>query len=199
MPVYKNQAIIKLKNGEPDSLVTYDKFKEMYSKIKDERFRHIFAILYFTGCRPKELRYITSAHIRRHKKGKKDLLLIQIRTVKKGKKDGKEVVSYRTVPLSMKYPEIKALWKFVNSVPYGFYIAPLRLVKDERHWISYRLNKYGIDLPPYFFRHNQASIQAMAGVPTSKIAALRGTSEAITEKHYRHFIFSDLTDTAEVW
>jgi len=181
MPIYKNPRLKRLIKYGKD-IMYYDEFHELWTHTKGSDNKVLLTLLYFTGARPIEFKALTVANFRID--NNRNRIYVSIPTAKKKR------LQYRIIPLSLKYPEVQQLKAYIEglrSLHPLHYLFPVALTNDIRHWIRHKLKKAGVDYPPYFFRHNFASILYTKGVELRKIAAMRGTSEKVTEQVYSHF------------
>ncbi len=175
MPRYKNEKMKMFVERGIIEPIKYENFKGAWNKMKRKDIRFAFTILYFTGARPIELRYITCGDISSESKYWK----IGIPSAKNGR--------FRYIYIPKKYAEFQEIYEYAQKHPSQYRLFPEFVwIKDIRHHLQYYFKKYGIDVPPYFFRHNRMSLLAEKGASVEEIKYFKGAKTIASVEPYLH-------------
>jgi integrase len=177
MPLYKNEALANLRQGSPLKIMEYKEFHELAERIADKRVKVIFSLLYFTGARPAELVYLKARDI--YQKGPK-IWIYYTTTLKRGVP--------RRFPILARFAEARAIMRYRERILDGeaLLFPELARVKQPKDYIGYRLNKAGVNFPPYYFRHNRFTIMASKGATIELLKNLKGARRISSVEYYLH-------------
>ena len=175
MPIYKNEKLKLFKEKGIIETINYEQFKKLWSQIKRKKIRMAFTIMYFSGCRPVELRHITCQDVTIEGKYYK----IGIPAAKNGR--------FRYVYIPRKYSEMEEVFEFTQNYPPQYRLfSEYVWLKDIRHHLTYYFKKYNIGVPPYFLRHNRMSLLSMKGASVEQIKYFKGAKTIASVEPYIH-------------
>lgn len=202
MPEYKCSWLKRMVKDGIIEFIDYDVFKsEIVPKIEKLQIKPVeegkawIYFLYFTGCRPSEMRYLKTFHV----EIQEDKIKIMIPTTKHGRA--------RLIILPMKYDEVKFLAEFFKKQkeihPREQPLFPYlhRRVKDHNvcDAIRYRLRSCGLkDIVPYVFRHNRFSLLAFKGAKPEEIKYFKGARTLSSVEPYLHISKLQAEELAEL-
>ena len=138
----------------------YTEFADLWRKIPeyDDEFKAVFAVAFFTGARPEEIRRLQGKHIHRERKD----LIIRMQGGVKGSRE-------RLLVLPIMEESVAHLAEFADGLFPNQYVFPTmyRRKNVSSTW-EYRVKKYGLlrkghPIPEYFFRHNLIALIGALG------------------------------------
>ncbi len=177
MPKYKRK---ELKEFREDGVITpleYAEFHKLWSLIRENEYRMLFTLVYFTGSRPVELRNLRVEDFKIDES--KKIMFVRLHPAKKG--------IIRMFPLPLRYPEVKEIASYIKHFDVGTVVFPnFSMKKNPSDILYYHWKKHGVNIRPYYLRHNRFSLLAMMGVESTVIRILKGAKSLNSVTYYEH-------------
>ena len=193
MPAVKNEHYKRFLNEGIIEILDKEKFKELLNAVEHPHLDHARALvilLYYTGRRPSEVLELTHKDVKLFK----NYIEIMFRTKKDGRgtliqlpKDEITVELWEFFEKHVAHPDAYIFWMFrsnkvrvVNGREYKDVAAKLW------HWVKKWGQKAGMDITPYFFRHNRLSDLAMKGADPYDLMYFKGAKDLKSVMPYLH-------------
>lgn len=195
MPKIKNKLYNSFLIGEGMEfldLEVLDKIINYLDNFYKEKYRDmakaLVILLFYTGCRPSEALEVTAQDIKKED----NFLVIWLKTLKKGKP--------RKLLISFKHRYISFLYKYANNFYPDFFIFwkfKSKYIKKNKnnnietskkiYYLFKKISKgIGIDIVPYYLRHNRFSLMAEKGATYEMIKHFKGAKTLASVEPYVH-------------